>query len=93
MASFAVHFRQLVLPQLRERIDSAAFCLSRGRWDFSTASGFVLDLARQRGALHLADKDLLALCDWIDGQLLARCEDFNTNQAAGAAFCQETSMP
>lgn len=71
MTTFASAFREIVAPALRQRCRSAGFCIGRGRWSFTQGHAFVLDLARQRGAMHLPDRILEELDNWIATQIVA----------------------
>lgn len=89
MASFADTFRVLVCPGLRKTARSAAFLLARDRIDFTEAHDWVMRDARRYGSAHLPDDDMRMLLDWADTAILKYQADFETNQAAGAAYCQE----
>lgn len=93
MASFAETFRVLVIPGLRETARSAAFLVSRGRIDFTEARGWVMRDARRYGSSYMANPDRLALEEWVDTTILKFLADFETNQAAGAAFVSEMVPP
>lgn len=68
--SFAFHFRQHVVPQLRTAAKVEAICVKYGGVSFDEAYGEIFKLARNRGALHLPPAVLTDLDDWITTELV-----------------------
>lgn len=93
MTSFADTFRALVIPGLKKTARSAAFMASRGRIDFVDAHDWVMRDARRYGSSYMTDSDFDAFIGWVDTTILKYLADFETNQAAGAAYVNEMVPP
>lgn len=82
MVSFAIAFRAHVVPRLRLEIDKQAFLMACDLQDWHDSYYEVLHLAIERGALHLAERDLDSLKDWISTTLLEAVDKAEAKVAA-----------
>lgn len=65
MKLFADHFRDQVVPGLRNLARAEAACVAHGVETFSGAYDAVMDCARRYGALYLPEDKFADLEDWI----------------------------
>jgi hypothetical protein len=89
--SFADDFQEMVAPDLHELMRKRGLFLALDMISFQEAHTDVMALAVQRGALHLADDDLLALEDWITLTLLKQCEKFEPAVARSAEVADKVA--
>lgn len=74
MRLFAHHFRDHVMPRLRNLAKAEAVCVTRNVETFSGACDAVMNYARKRGALYLPDDVLDDLEDWIATEVLTQID-------------------
>lgn len=70
MTTFAIHFRQHIIPRLRRLATAEAFCVARGAEDWSGAFDVIMAYAQAYGAVYLPDDVFYDLDDWISATLL-----------------------
>ena len=68
--TFAVHYRQYVVPKLKIACEHMAPCILDGTQTFTEAYGVVIRFAQNLGANHLPEDVLMDLEDWISDTLL-----------------------
>ena len=71
MSLFPIHYRQHVMPKLRQQIDLQAFLIACDTTTYSDAHAEVIGLAHRYGAGYLPDRLRDQLHDWISDNLLS----------------------
>lgn len=74
MTQFSVHFRELVMPRLRNLAAAEALCVVKRVQDFNEAWDAVWAHARNHGAVYLPAHMVDQLDDWICTTLLTEID-------------------
>lgn len=85
MRDFAVHFREHVIPRLRNLCKAEALCIVRGVETWEGAHDAIYRYAANRGAFQLGSYALMQLDDWICTTLLTAIDEHERTAMADAA--------
>lgn len=89
MSTFAVAFREIVVPDLRRRCRLHALSVARDRCGFTDATVAALRHAMSRGASHLPNGILVDLEDWIQTTILKTIDDIENRPEAAREIVDE----
>lgn len=70
LPAFSEHFRDHLMPRLRNLVTAEAVCIAKGIEDWNGAYAAVWRYARKYGAMYLPNDKLGELEDWIATTLL-----------------------
>ena len=89
MSMFAAHFREHVVPTLKQTAQVAAYNVMHGLFEWDHALQAVFSKARTRGAYSLPEDAFRALEDWIDYTILATITDIERDPGVGQRIMDE----
>ena len=86
MSDFASAFREIVVPDLKQRCRAQGLFVALGLADFSDAQSAVIQRAYSRGAGNLPDEIQIDLLNWISTLVLRATDEAESRNVAYRAM-------